>query len=355
MTAPQQDSQPRYTASDVPALRRSLADWYGTQGTQFYYNAITLGQQPIRPPGPAGPVARQLAAAETGRLRDGDLWYVDEDLCALVDAAHSTMPAFAPRPSDLPSPVGFAVFAEPIAVYPAEDARRDDVIDAFARTNDSIRDVAERLYQKETRIIAASWGPLKNPNWKADGVWMSFYAPSGLFSDGMIDEETARRARAMLPPLTVDNEAALSWRPDGEPVDKHLLHSGETGTIAWARLLFAIFQLAAQTNLAETAQERTPRPERRRTERAGLPGRDVRIIRLRRNAAASSGGGQEGASREWRHRWIVRGHWRNHWYPSLSDHRPTWIAPYPKGPADAPLIGGEKVNVVGAPPEVSET
>lgn len=55
-------------------------------------------------------------------------------------------------------------------------------------------------------------------------------------------------------------------------------------------------------------------------------------------------------SREWRHRWVVRGHWRNHWYPSLKDHRPVWISPYLKGPADAPLLGGEKVTVVNAPP-----
>jgi hypothetical protein len=30
------------------------------------------------------------------------------------------MPAFAPRPNDLPSKIGFAVFAEPIAAYPAQ-------------------------------------------------------------------------------------------------------------------------------------------------------------------------------------------------------------------------------------------
>ena len=49
---------------------------------------------------------------------------------------------------------------------------------------------------------------------------------------------------------------------------------------------------------------------------------------------------------------LRRAHWRNHWYPSLGDHRPLWIAPYlRKGPADAPLLGGDKVTVVGAPPE----
>jgi hypothetical protein len=46
---------------------------------------------------------------------------------------------------------------------------------------------------------------------------------------------------------------------------------------------------------------------------------------------------------------VVRGHWRNQWYPSLNARRPLWIAPYLKGPDDAPLLGGEKVTTLGAP------
>jgi hypothetical protein len=35
----------------------------------------------------------------------------------LVTPAHPSMPAFAPRPQDLPSKTGFAVFAQSIALY----------------------------------------------------------------------------------------------------------------------------------------------------------------------------------------------------------------------------------------------
>lgn len=147
----------------------------------------------------------------------------------------------------------------------------------------------------------------------------------------------------------------IPWRPDGAPVDRYLLPTdvqghGQEGFV-WSRLVFAAFQLAGQAGLAETEQKRTPRPERRRTERAALPVRDVRIIRLRSSLAAERDS-EPGATRsqEWRHRWIVRGHWRNQWYPSLADHRPRWIAPYLKGPEDAPLLGGDKVTVATAPP-----
>lgn len=352
---------PRLQAAGVPALRRQLADWYGgPQGAQSYHQAIALGQQALRPPGPPQEAAAQLAAAETARLRDGDLWYVGEDLCALLNAAHPSMPAFAPRPDDLPSQTGFAVFAEPIAMYPAEATLQgpaSDLVDALAAGDEEFREIADRMYGDSASIVAASWGPADNPHWQAGGVWMSFYATSQLhFSDILRDDpETARRAQAMLPPLTVDNEAAIAWRPDGAPADRYQLPPGDpatAGTVIWARLVFAAFQLAAQANLAETEPQPTARPERRRTERAGLPERDVRIIRLRRGLAGPPDDSQppgEG-SREWQHRWVVRGHWRNQWYPTLGDHRPKWIAPYLKGPDDAPLLGGEKVTVITAPP-----
>jgi hypothetical protein len=43
---------PRCAAGDVPGLRRDLDDWYGgMQGTQYYYNAMVMGRQQIRPQG----------------------------------------------------------------------------------------------------------------------------------------------------------------------------------------------------------------------------------------------------------------------------------------------------------------
>lgn len=337
-----------YTASDVPKLRRDLTDWYGgPQGDWLYRAAILAGKQPVRPSGPPAAVARHLAAAESARLRDADLWYVDADLCALLAAAHPTMPPFAPRPQDLPSRTGFAVFAEPIALYLGGESRVDHVFDT------SRSEVAQRLYAEDVRIMAVSWGPIEQPSWTAGGVWMSFYSPSNIGNDGVTDEKTARQVRALLPPLTIDNEFVTGWRPDGEPVDRFLLHGGEgqKGTAAWGRLVFAAFQLAAQANLAETEEIRTPRPERRRTERAGLPARDVRVVRLRRGLVSPAGSDQTaGTGREYRHRWVVRGYWRNTWYPSLTDHRPQWIAPHVKGPEGKPLIGGDKVTHVSAPP-----
>lgn len=350
---------PRFTAEDVAGLRRSLAEWYFEHGVTFFHQAILMGQQAVRPPGPADRVAALMAASEVHRLRDGDLWYADESLCALVDAAHPTMPAFAPQPWDLPSQTGFALFAQPIAVYEGADARRDDVVSAMARQSgdDRIKRVAEELYAQPVSIIGVSWGPYRVPWWPAGGLWMSFYTQSHLTREDTwagMDAKTVRQARAMLPPLTIDNEAALAWRPEGAPADTYVLHGGpgQDGTARWARLVFAAFRLAKQRKLAEQQTQRTPRPERRRTARAGLPERDVRVLRLRGSRGAARAVG--GAGREWRHRWVVKGHWRDHWFPSVQENRPLWISPYVKGPGGAPLLGGDKVTVVSAPPERAE-
>jgi hypothetical protein len=114
------------------------------------------------------------------------------------------------------------------------------------------------------------------------------------------------------------------------------------------RELYAFWNLIRQESVTETAAESVPRPERRRLDRSGgVPASSIRIIRLRRRSSGV-GSAHEASGREFHHRWIVRGHWRKQWYPSLKDHRPVWIAPHIKGPEDKPLLGGEKVYVADA-------
>lgn len=40
---------------------------------------------------------------------------------------------------------------------------------------------------------------------------------------------------------------------------------------------------------------------------------------------------------EWSCQWIVRGHWRQQFYPGTGERRPLFILPYVKGPEDKPL------------------
>ena len=52
------------------------------------------------------------------------------------------------------------------------------------------------------------------------------------------------------------------------------------------------------------------------------------------------------SGRVYRHRWVVRGHWRQQAFgPDRSQRKPLFIAPYIKGPAGAPLLATEHVHV----------
>jgi hypothetical protein len=64
---------------------------------------------------------------------------------------------------------------------------------------------------------------------------------------------------------------------------------------------------------------------------------EVMVVSLRAPVPALTHG-EPGTGRDWKHRWMVRGHHRAQWYPSLNAHKVVWIAPHFKGPADKPLM-----------------
>ena len=62
----------------------------------------------------------------------------------------------------------------------------------------------------------------------------------------------------------------------------------------------------------------------------------VQMRRLDRRRADGTTHNHE-AALEWQCQWLVRGHWRQQFYPSAGRHVPRWIAPYIKGPNDKPM------------------
>jgi hypothetical protein len=74
----------------------------------------------------------------------------------------------------------------------------------------------------------------------------------------------------------------------------------------------------------------------------------VRVIHLRKTVRAPQERASDAEKREvdWACSWITRGHWREQPYKRAKVTKTIWIAPYPKGPADKPLRGAEKLFVV---------
>lgn len=75
--------------------------------------------------------------------------------------------------------------------------------------------------------------------------------------------------------------------------------------------------------------------------------RHVKMIVLRENLRSPyAREGDERVYREYDHRFIVRGHWRDQACgPHHSERKRIWVPPYVKGPADKPLIRKDVVRV----------
>jgi hypothetical protein len=67
---------------------------------------------------------------------------------------------------------------------------------------------------------------------------------------------------------------------------------------------------------------------------------EINVITLRRAKYKPSDSHVEV---EWSCQWVVRGHWRNQYYPSTDSNTPIWILPYIKGPEDKPMKNSEHI------------
>jgi hypothetical protein len=111
---------------------------------------------------------------------------------------------------------------------------------------------------------------------------------------------------------------------------------------AVASLAYAFWRIQAQP-LASVARPPLDRPARRRAVRASIV-HDTRIVMLRRT---SPEGPEPDGEAKWHYRvrFVVRGHWRHLTDRDGNPYR-IWINAHIKGPDGAPLLGGEKVNIL---------
>ena len=187
------------------ALRRDLADWLTSRGPTYYTSMIQFGKQPVRPAGPTHIVGPLLAAQEHQRITHADLWHLDHDLCDLLQAAHASMPRFAPQPHDLPSRTGFVTFAQPIV---HRDPATEEDLPAFMDAMETPKSIRDTIATSPVEITAGSWGPCgyQTPGAPAGALWITFYSRLRL-SDSA--DPVARRAAALLPAVMPDNEAVI--------------------------------------------------------------------------------------------------------------------------------------------------
>ncbi|MGW2476882.1 hypothetical protein [Streptomyces sp. NPDC001665] len=308
-------------AVDLPEMRSAILDHYQHPDVVDWWSkrptsaAVTVYAENGSPWASWNPTGNDRRLQEIQRLSLADLFFVTAHMTDLAMAAAQSLPAFDLARSDCPSESGFIIFEKPIDVDRNERGGHGE----------------------EVFVSGASWNLEHH---KAAGLvlWFSFYADSHLTFDadaaaGGITVDEAERQKRLQPRYTYTADAAHVL---GSPMNEDSVLN------SWGRTILATWLLMGQ-DLTAVSRVDADRAARKRMVRAGYEPRSVRLIELRRpRGSAEAGDG----SREYQHQWIVRGHWRQQWYPTRQVHRPVWIAPHVKGPNGAPLIGGEKVNVL---------
>jgi len=107
--------------------------------------------------------------------------------------------------------------------------------------------------------------------------------------------------------------------------------------------LFAAMLTFLQQKIMMPVRQSPTRAMRRQAEREKRSIPPINVIKLRHHVYKKTG---EQSDVEWAWQWVVRGHWRDQWYPSIKRHQPIWISPYMKGPEDKPVKETERMFAV---------
>lgn len=292
--------------TDLPELRSDIYQWInGPDARELWSGACEQGAFSWWFGEKLGRDQAFMRDLECTRLAEAELFYVSADMARLAQAASATVPGFALQPEDLPSPSGLLLFEEPPCAMPH----------AWAQCG----------------VKAVCWGPAHA---RGGGVFGSLYLDRSEAAP-VIAQRTKWRNPWSEPRLIYGFGAEFAWE-FGK--NEGAVPPGGSFLEALAPVLRATWLLMQQP-LARAAEVVPNRASQKRLRRAGQEPKPVRVIELRRPVGGGSGDGQ----REYHHQWIVRGHWRQQWYPGRQVHRPVWIAPHIKGPEGAPMIGCEKV------------
>lgn len=305
-----------FEPSTIPAVRVPELHRSALVGQRWDYN------ERVRRGGPHNAVEEERSIA---LQQDAELYWISADMSELCYDASRDLPEVHLGRDLWPADVGFMVFATPLQLRSAVWKNANDV------SQEPIRALA--WHESEGGITVLLFTD-------TDAVVEATMQRVG--SD--ITEERRGRLRQELHsrvgPITA---AGGDWYDWTSPVRREDISGGITAGV----VLSTIWLLMGQRGVATVATG-VPEPKNRaarRRLRYDRPVLDrVRLVEIRAgsgNADAYSGG----KTREYRHRWMVKGHWRNQWFPSVGLHRPVWIAPYLKGRSDAPLLTGPKVNV----------
>lgn len=336
----------RHRAVDVPALRDRLLEGWRDRGhlrQLLLAHPSTQMNLPTYLRDEAAGVNRQWTLDEwitwlVERVAAAELFYVTPDMTELITQASQAAPSYEVYRDRLPAETGLVVFGQPFCEVPPERLAPGQRVELNAFLWATVPDVGGGVSGPQPGVMVVTLQDtevlLLTQPW--DG------------SDGTAAQlqQIITAMRSGLGPLAYHEEYPMPFgdTPWGEP-------AGLPVNNAAVAAAFTTWILMGQ-RIATVEQEVLPRHVRKRAARAGRPEPKVRTVDMRRTGRAQQEQEQQPGTdpRKYTKRWVVKGYgyWRNTWYPSRERHELQYVhvPSYVKGPDGAPLVGGERVNVL---------
>lgn len=274
----------RLIPSHLPLIRDKLADF-------AQYRLGELGSQTQYEAMMAN------AWSMTDQIRTAQLWWVSRDMTRLAE--DTVQAGDFPEP-DPPAQCGMIFFEGDVQHI------------SFRFDNDG---------SGETRVAAILWQDVGR-----ESVKISVFTDNPVGIREMHADSFGLPVVSLAPSVVRENDGSFQWL---------------------CGLLRAVWALSAEPHICE-AKPAKPDMAHPLPQRFDPEIRKVKMLVLRENLHRPGGSADddERVRREYSHRFIVRGFWRDQAYgPNHSLRRRQWIPPFVKGPADKPLICKETVRI----------
>lgn len=274
----------RLIPSHLPLIRDKLADF-------AQYRLGELGSQTQYEAMMAN------AWSMTDQIRTAQLWWVSRDMTRLAE--DTVQAGDFPEP-DPPAQCGMIFFEGDVQHI------------SFRFDNDGFG---------ETRVAAILWQDVGR-----ESVKISVFTDNPVGIREMHADLFGLPIVSLAPSVVRENDGSFRWL---------------------CGLLRVVWALSAEPHICE-AKPAKPDMAHPLPQRFDPEIRKVKMLVLRENLHRPGGSADddERVRREYSHRFIVRGFWRDQAYgPNHSLRRRQWIPPFVKGPADKPLVCKETVRI----------
>lgn len=255
----------------------------------------------------AAPKAERIKVMLRNELLGANPYYVSSHVCELIEIAQETLPDIPLYAGLNPTTRGWVYLEKSFPLYP-EDAEDNHNkygnpprLKAFTWHYQIKREVDNK---KNTPELGFTFYEDSNPpmpisilNWDYGSNWGTDWNPYQRYSN-----------------------------PDSAVIDIRLE--------VMRRYVFTFLLFINQKIILNSKQPMNRSAIRRYKSKYYTEPPLIEVINLRKSAGSSR---QNNNNREYSYQWLVNGHWRNQWYPSINVHNPKWIEPYIKGDFDKPF------------------